>query len=296
MYFLVLLSAFFLPLNSIGAKLNRTKEKAKLLGISFLVGGAAATSWLVCLLVKQTVTGDMYLYAAVFAVIYIATLLIGFLAYAKGPLSVTSTFANASLVVIVLANTLLFKEELRLLSALSILGTLISLLLLSMPEKAEPKVEKERSASSVHLLWLLLCIALLLGNSAISISIKFRQIHANGSNAFAFMALCYTFSFIASLVAYAVSQCKRPTLKNDFESVRNNASAIVLQMVGNVGSNLLVTFLSSRVVASVLYPVNMGGGLVLAVVCGFIFFREKLTVRSGIGIILGILSLILLNI
>ena len=69
MYFLVLLSAFFLPLNSIGAKLNRTKEKAKLLGISFLVGGAAVTSWLVCLLVKQTVTGDMYLYAAVFAVI-----------------------------------------------------------------------------------------------------------------------------------------------------------------------------------------------------------------------------------
>ena len=290
MYFLAFLSAVFLPLNSLGSKLNKTKGNAKIISISFLVGGAAIVSWLVCLVSRQTVTPDMYLYAAIFSVLYIATLLIGYLAYAKGPLSITSTFSNASLVVIVLANTLLFNEELSLLSVIAIAGTLISLTLLSMPEKSKS------AAVPFNFLWLLLCIGLLLGNSAISISIKFRQSNANGSNAFAFMALCYSFAFVVSVCTYAFIQLRKPTYKSDLQSVKRSAAAVALQMTGNVGSNLLVTFLSSRIIASVLYPVNMGGGLVLAVICGFIFFKEKLTLKNSTGIVLGIISLILLNI
>ena len=67
-------------------------------------------------------------------------------------------------------------------------------------------------------------------------------------------------------------------------------------MVGNSGANLLVTFLSSNVDAAILYPISMGGGLVLTVLAGFTFFKEKKTFVDLTGIVIGLMSMILLNI
>lgn len=289
MYLLLILSALFSPLNSIGCKLNKTTSAGKFLSVSVLVCGASIISWIICLIAKQVVTADMFIYALIFALLYLITTLATYLAYEKGSLTITTLFSNSSLVVIILVSTLFFDEKLSPLIIVGIIGTLISLTLLTIPEKTPSKTV------SFNFLWLFLCLCVLLGNSSLSLTVKFRQINGGGANAFAFIALCYSFTFVFSILVYAISQLKTRSLPTDFNVLRQNKLSLLLQIVGNSGSNLLVTFLSSRINASILYPVNMGIGLVLTVLCGFIFFKEKPTVKNIAGIVLGVVSLILLN-
>ena len=291
MYFLTFLSALFLPLNNIGAKLNKTDGSAKILSIAFLVGLAGVISWCLCLFCKQTVTKDMFLYALLFALFYIVGTMCGLTAYQKGSLSGTSLFSNASLVVVVLFSTLYFKEPLTPISIIGVLGVLTALVLLSLPDE-KPSNDEKRGFNFV---WLLLCIGMLACNSLISICSKLRQTSAGGENAFAFMAVCFTFTFVLSIITYAVWQIKNRSAKDDFLSLKNSLCPLCVQAVGNTGSNLLVTFLTSRVNASILYPVNMGGGLVITVLCGFIFFKDKPNLKNIVGILLGITAMILLN-
>ncbi|MBP3436420.1 MAG: hypothetical protein J6K61_00735 [Clostridia bacterium] len=290
MYLLTFLSALFLPLNNIGTKLNKTEGNAKILSITCTTCIGGALSWLVCFVLKERVTADMFLFAVLFALFFIGATLSALNAYTKGSLSATSLFGNASLVVVVLFSTFYFKEALGALSIVGVLGTLVSLALLSLPDE---KTAGKRQG--FNLVWLLLCLGMLLSNSLLSISSKLRQSIANGENAFAFMALCYSFTFVLSLLVYACLQTKKHTFSDDFVKIKQNVLPIAIQATGNTGSNLLVTYLASRVNATVLYPVNMGGGLVITVLCGFIFFKDKPNLKNIVGIIFGIVSLILLN-
>lgn len=290
MLFLTVLSAIFLPFNNIGSKLNKTSRSVKFLCVSCVTCIAGVISWIVCAVTRQRVTLDMLPFAAIFAVLYVLGVISAYLAYEKGSLAGTSLFANSSLVIVVLFSTFAFNEEFTVLSAIGIAGTLVSLTLLSLPEKSADSEKPKFNWG-----WLLLCLGVLLFNSLISITAKARQMQAGGENPFAFMALCFSFTFVVSLATYLIATAKKHSLKSDLLEIKSNAPALTMQAFGNCGSNLLVTFLTSRVSASLLYPINMGGGLVLTTLCGFIFFKERPTVKNILGISLGIAAIVILN-
>lgn len=292
MYFLLFLSAVFLLLSNLGAKLNKSDGSGKLLNIVIVVGVAGILSWIVCIVTRQAVTKDMILYAIVFAILFISCMLATYKAYEKGSMSGTALFSNAGLVVVILFSVLAYKEPFGITRILGVAGVVTALTLLTLPN-SEVKKEKKRP---FHFTWLVLCIVVLLSNSGISICGKIRQVQVGGTNPFAYMALCYTVTFILGLSAYALIQFKEKTIKSDVNNIKECIPSLAMQAFGNAGANLLVTFLSSRIDASILYPVSMGGSLVLTCLFGFLLFNEKKTRRNVLGIIIGICSIIILSI
>lgn len=59
--------------------------------------------------------------------------------------------------------------------------------------------------------------------------------------------------------------------------------------------NQLSTVLAGQLSSVVLFSVNDGGGMMIAAVTAAIFFREKLTLRSGVGIAIGLGALFLIG-
>lgn len=59
--------------------------------------------------------------------------------------------------------------------------------------------------------------------------------------------------------------------------------------------NQLATLAGRNVPSAIMFPINDGGATIITVITAAIFFKEKLTVRSVCGLILGIGSLIVIN-
>ena len=286
---LIFLSALFLPLDSIGSKMNKTTGNARLLSAAFLTAAAGAISWTVSFLLGNRVSADMLFYAIPFACLYAVGTLLAYTAFSIGPLSGTTLFGNSSLVLVILFSCVYFKERLTLVGGIGVVGALLSLILLNLPEKSDG------GKKGINLPWILVCVGMLLCNSLLSIISKLRQTGAAGKDPFAFMALCYSFTFIAAIISYSLTQIKQSSIKKDLSEVRQSLFPLAIQSTGNAGANLLVTYLASRVNASVLYPFQIGGGLILTVICGFIFFRDRATIKNILGIIIGVMAMVLLN-
>ena len=59
--------------------------------------------------------------------------------------------------------------------------------------------------------------------------------------------------------------------------------------------NQLATLAGRNVPSAIMFPINDGGATIITAITAAIFFKEKLTVRSVCGLILGIGSLIVIN-
>ncbi len=59
--------------------------------------------------------------------------------------------------------------------------------------------------------------------------------------------------------------------------------------------NLLVIILSLKMSASLMFPIISAGGIITTVLVSIFIYKEKLSVYQKIGIVLGTLSIIFLN-
>ena len=59
--------------------------------------------------------------------------------------------------------------------------------------------------------------------------------------------------------------------------------------------NQLATVAGRAVPSAVMFPINDGGATIISAVTAAIFFKEKLTARSVCGLLLGIASLMIIN-
>jgi len=65
--------------------------------------------------------------------------------------------------------------------------------------------------------------------------------------------------------------------------------------VANGVVNYLVLVLSNRLPASVMFPIISAGGVVLASLIAIFFYKEKLQWQQWLGMLLGILAIVALN-
>ena len=293
---LLFLSVIFMTGSNVGTRMNKSTNIGAFLNSAFVAGIAAVLLWSISAILHESISNEMFIYALIFAFLGVIGKLAGYIAYQKGSMAGTTLFANSSLIIVVLFSVLYFQERFDWLSAMGIIGTLVSLTLFALPEKKERDDKKENRKKSVNFIWIFACVITLLANSGISISTKIRQMKVEGEGPFAYMAFCYTLMFVISITIYSLMQIRLKSLRTDISNIKASVSSLLLQSFGNSGCNLLVTILSSRIPGSILYPVNTGGGLILTAICGFVFFKEKKTRKNMAGIILGIFSIVLLTI
>lgn len=142
---------------------------------------------------------------------------------------------------------------------------------------------------------MLLLIGSMLSNGSVMLAQKMFSQYLPDTNVSIFSFL--TFGLVGvgmfiGLIPYLGSSEKRSRLKEVPKQLflYGTFSSVILLTI-----NQLATIAGRNVPSAVMFPINDGGATIITAITAAIFFKEKLTVRSVCGLILGIGSLIIIN-
>ncbi|MBR5782633.1 MAG: DMT family transporter [Clostridia bacterium] len=230
---------------------------------------------------KFSFSKDFIIYAVLFALSYGMAMIFSFLAIAEGSLALTALIVSYSLILPSLYGILFLNESISLFLILGLCLLIISLLLINI---------NRNTATKITLKWLIFVVLAFLGNGLCSIFQKMQQVHCDGLYKNEFMLLSLTISAAIMLPAVLI---KKEKFATHFK--RSGGYAILCGLANGI-VNLFVLILSGRMSVSVMFPIVSAGGIILSFIVSLLIYKEKLSVMQYIGALLGLASIILLNI
>ena len=178
-----------------------------------------------------------------------------------------------------------------------ILGTLlliVSLILINYEkEEITEDGENEKKASKkASLQWYIFVALAFLGNGMCSTVQKAKQENYGtaGDNLFMIVALA-----IVAVLMFVLAFCTREERTTIRETIHHGFLWAILCGLANGLTNYLVILLNLRLPASTLFPVISSGSLVLSFLYSIFVVREKFSTRQYIGFLIGVVSIVLLN-
>lgn len=225
---------------------------------------------------------EMLPYALGFAISYCLSAVFGFLAIKEGPLSLTSLATSYSLIIPTFWGLIFDGDEAGVWLYLGLLLLFVSILLIN--------AKKKEGEGKITVKWLIYALISLVGNGACS-TIQPMQSRAFGGaydSTFMVIALLVVFLVLASFALFNERGEIVPSLKC-------GAPFMVLCGAANGMVNLLVMIASATVNNSVMFPIISAGGIVLTWLVSVFLYKEKLEKRQNIGMLLGVISIIFLN-
>ena len=150
---------------------------------------------------------------------------------------------------------------------------------------------KRGSGEKFTLKWVILVILLFVSNGSCLLFIKMQQIRFGGARDGSFMIYSLIIAVALLLVAAIFREGKKAKTALRYGVVWSGASGI-FNGIGNYFSFLCL----SRIPTSIYYPISSAGDLVLTFIFSVALFREKFTKSQVVGFILGIASMVLINI
>ncbi len=221
-------------------------------------------------------------YSAAFAVSYSISFIFQILALSCGPMSLTLLIQSYSLLLPTFYGILFLKEEAGLALYIGI-ALLAACIFLTNFTKGE---------ESTHFSWKWFLFAWLsfLGNGMCSV-IQKAEISALGTDhQHEFMVVALGMILIAFCIVGAVRE--RKTARVFFQKGWYWGGLCGLI---NGGVNLGVILLSSRMPASLQFPLVSAGSLLFSLFFSVVLYRERLSVRQCVGVCVGILAVICLT-
>lgn len=208
----------------------------------------------------------------------------------EGPVSLTVLVVNFSVFIPTVFSAVLFKEEIFITQFVGMAFLVASMLLSFNKSKGEKKVNKK---------WLVLTVTALLATGIASCIQKyfFKTELANVENASnTFLFLVYVFATVISLFAVLINPKIGKKEKCTFWFSKNMAFYAVF--IGFIISIFQKFFMLSVecVPGAVLYPTYNGLQAVIMSIVGMLLFKDKLSGKQKLGIILGIVSIAMMNI
>ena len=209
-----------------------------------------------------------------------------------GPMSYTSVIISFSTLIAAFSGIMFFGESIQITQIVGILFMLISFVLAA---------EKRSSERKSNLKWFILCLIAFTATGIVGIIQKFHQNSAHKSE----LSELLIISFITSAVicAFFIPVLKNADQRNpepcEFTSSKHREKMIFIVIIFVSGvcvavNNKFNLYLSGVMESAVFFPVVNGGGLVLSTLAAVFIFREKLTKKQWLGVVLGIVSVVLL--
>ncbi len=226
-------------------------------------------------------TAEILPYAFGFALSYGTAVLMTLLAIKVGSLSLTSLVTSYSLIVPTLYGLVFLKEDVGILFFIGLAVLCVSLFLMN----------SKHSESRITPIWILFAFLAFAGNGACSTVVMVQQKAFNGQYRSELM-------IIALLTVSAVMICvSRLTEKGDIGScVKRGAVPAILYGIVNGLCNFMAMILAVRMNASVMYPIISAGGIVLSGIVSAVFYKERLSRGQYAALMLGVVSVVLMNI
>lgn len=226
-------------------------------------------------------TGKTLNYAILFAISYGGATVGSIYAIKYGPLSLTSLLTSSSLIVPTFYGIAVLGEETGAFLYIGLILLLAALVLVNLEGKNDKKIT---------LKWVLFIIMAFIGNGVCSIVQKMQQVNQAGMYKNEFMIVSLLIVCVATLILSLIFE------KNPLKNFKKGIVTGGARGVANGIVNLLVISLALTLPASLMFPVISGGGIALTSIIALTAYREKLSANQILGLILGIASVIFLNI
>ncbi len=222
-----------------------------------------------------------------FAATYSLSIIFSFLAIKEGPLSLTSLVTSYSLLIPTIYGLIAWGEKFSFLFAIGLVLLIVSIFLIRLEPKAD-KDEKEKKRLTPK--WILYVLLAFIGGGGCSAVQKGQQLAFRGAYKNEFMIVALSITFVATIVC-ALCFEKKDTLMH----AKRGLFLYVLCGAANGAVNLMVLILSLRMPASVMFPIISAGGILASAILSMTVYKEKLSILQKIGLLLGILSIVILN-
>lgn len=222
-----------------------------------------------------------------FGLLFMLTILFYNLAMSCGSLSYTAFYLSASMLISAVFSVLLFKEAIKPELVIATILFLSAFYFLNITPNSKEKINTK---------WLLLCILTFICNGLLSVVQKGHQALLKGTQSSALMLVGFIFAFLFYLLAFLFSNKNKPVYaKQATHLITNNLLPIILMTAASLGGNLLLTWLSGRMNGSYLFPLVQGSIVLGITAISIIFYKEKLSARGKIGLLLGVAAIVIIN-
>lgn len=219
-------------------------------------------------------------YALCFAAAFGTAVSTQVFAIKTGPLSLTSLFSSYSLLIPTLYGIVFLKERTSpmLYAGLAILC--VSLFLINF---------KKNESLKFSPVWIIFILLLFVSNGMCSTIQKMQQLKFDGAYKNEFMTAALA---VVTFVLLIVGACQKGSKS---EMLKPCLKYGALKGLGNGFMNYLVMVVSALLPGAVLFPSISAGGIVLTYLFSVFVYKEKLSRMQNIGYMLGVVSVILLN-
>ncbi|MBE5751210.1 MAG: hypothetical protein E7357_02235 [Clostridiales bacterium] len=226
-----------------------------------------------------------FLFAIGFAVGACLNQIGGLLATKNGPLSLTNLLIQLSLIIPILYGFIFWDEQITPLSIIGLVLVIVALFFILKQNKDKPKENK------ISLKWLIAVLVSVGGNAFAVIVQKQQQIVCNGQYMQTLLFFSSAFVFAYFFIVYLL-RCKRC----DNRSLLKHAYLPCAGGLCNGGVNITTMFLATRLSSQIVYPILALCSIILTQIAATFLYRERLTKWQAVGLLLGTVAIVLLNI
>lgn len=282
MYYLMLCaSALLLALDFALNKLYQQKAGTSIragLGFNALLGGICTLLFFTLGVFSVKVTWYSLLMAAGMATLVMIYNLIGFRIMKMGSMAIYTLFLMTGGMVVPYVWGLAFWDEPF--SLLRLLGLLLIIVAVALSNVSKKKIGA---------LQILMCLAVFVINGFTSVISKAHQIELNFETVdlITFIMLFNACKFVLAGIAYLIVRCGKKE-HTETNGEKTKISGILPIIFGSAilsgGAFVLQLLSASKLPATVLFPIQTGGTMILSSLAGVAFFREKLSKSIVIGL------------
>lgn len=232
-----------------------------------------------------------------FGFFFMLTIIFYNLAIMSGPLSYTAFYFSASMLIPAITGIAAFNEPLKISTIAAILLFLAAFYFINVNPQADS------GSSRTNRRWLLYCLLTFVFNGLLAVIQKTHQSMMVGSeaaglmyigfcSAFVFYALAYVIAFVAGRKGDTADTAPP---SQDMSALAANWLPIVLLAFTSLIANINMTHLSGVIPSSYLFPLVQGSIIVSITLCSVLLFKEKISRFGKIGILLGVVAIVIIN-
>lgn len=219
-------------------------------------------------------------YSVAFGILYGITAFSTVKAMKYGPISLTALAISISLVIPTLYGMIVLKEPIGILKHIGIILLVLALVLINIKKNDDMKLSFK---------WAAFTIACFLGNGFATTLQKIQQMAFDGGYKSEYMIVALA---IVCILFFVLGLGKQGDKKKAIcECVKYAAPA----GIANGMASFLVMVLTAMLPTAILFPSISAVNMSLTFVLALVVFREKLSKTQTFGYIVGIISVVLLN-
>ena len=232
---------------------------------------------------------EMIPYGIASGAFYCMASFLTYVAFGCGSFVLTNLFLSYSLLFSVGYGLIILKEPATLFTYVGLILMMISVFLVR--QKAEKATaQKDEPRVKLSLKWVI-CVALsVIGSGMFSVMQKLQQVKFHKTCDNEFMIITLLFSAITLFSIGIITN-----RKNLLYILRHGGIYASVAGISNGATNLLNLVVNAMIPISIAAPTRSGIKIVIGFLISLIIFKEKLSRRQTLGVIIGAIALILLN-